>query len=365
MGKFRVYLQYPWKFPDSPYYKYLIEAPPEGIEFLNVQREKGAVTNKKSLKLITFAKIGARKWANKLKLNIPNSHLSPKGSYDLIHCAHCLSKNKNKPWVADVESLWSIFIGGDKRKSGQDKVKKILMRNNCKKILPWTKVTEMQYLKMFPEIKDKIELLYPAVPEIKNLKKPKNKNIRVLFIARFFELKGGLIALETLERLRIKYNIDGIVVSNVSKGLKEKYSELKIYDLVPHKKVCKLLENSDIFLYPSPNDTFGFSLLEAMAFGLPIVTTDNGRNTASRKEIVENNKTGFIFDVREKLSFDKIGRAEELVIKELVKNTGKLIENEKLREKMSKNCLRVIHDGKFSVKMRNKKLGKIYRDALG
>ncbi len=34
----KVYLQYPWKFPDSPYYKYLIDSLPDGIEYLNVKK---------------------------------------------------------------------------------------------------------------------------------------------------------------------------------------------------------------------------------------------------------------------------------------------------------------------------------------
>ena len=165
MNPIKIYLQYPWKFPDSPYYKYLVDSPPRGIEFLNTKKQKGVITNKKTLKLITFTKVRIRKWANKLRLNIPNARLSPRGNYDLIHCAHCLSKNRNKPWVSDVESIWSIFIGGDGRKSGQDKVRKILMRPNCKKILPWTLEIEEKYKKMFPEIKNKIELVYPAIPE--------------------------------------------------------------------------------------------------------------------------------------------------------------------------------------------------------
>ena len=358
----KIYLQYPWRFPDSPYYKYLIGSPPKGIEFLNTEREKGAATSNKSLRLMNFVKVRIRRWANKLKLNIPNSHKSPPGNYDLIHCTHCLSKNKNKPWVADVESIWSIFIGGNRTKKGQDKVRKILMRSNCKKILPWTKSIEKNYLEMFPEVKDKIELVYPAIPEIKNLKKPINKKLKIIFVARFFHLKGGLIALETMERLRKKYEVECIVVSNVPTELKKKYSKLIIHDLLPHEEVCKLLESSDLFFYPCPNDTFGFSLLEAMAFGLPTITI-NTRWTKSRQEIIENGETGLMFDVKNKLSMDGITDKEEVVIKKLVKNASILIKNDNLRGKMSKECIKKISNGKFSVEERNKKLKKIYEEA--
>jgi len=360
--KLKVYLQYPWKFPDSPYYKYLIKSPQKGIKYLNTKKEKGVITNKKFFWFSNFLKRNIRRWTNKLNLSIPNAHLSPKENYNLIHCAHCLSKNRDKPWVADIEMVGSLAISGMESQKGKEKIKKIILRENCKKILPWTEHTKKEILKIYPEIKNKIKVVYPAIPEIKNLKKSKNKNLKIIFIARYFDIKGGLVALEVLERLRIKYGIEGIVVSNVSEKLKVKYNKLKIYNLIPQKELFKLMEKSDLFLYPGSVDTFGFSLLESMAFGLPIITI-NTDGTKSRKEIIENNKTGLIFDVKEKLSFDKIRLNEERVIKKLIDNSSKLIEDKKLREKMSKECIKVIKDGKFSIIERNKKLKRIYEKA--
>ena len=110
MNNIKVYLQYPWKFPDSPYYKYLINNPPKEIEYLNVQKQEGVITNKRFFWFSNFLKRNIRKWINFFKFSIPNAHLSPDGEYDLIHCAHCLSKN-NKSWVADTEGVWQFYIG--------------------------------------------------------------------------------------------------------------------------------------------------------------------------------------------------------------------------------------------------------------
>ncbi len=359
----KVYLQYPWKFPDSPYYKYLINSPPVGIVYQNAEKQKGVITNKNFFWFSNFLKRNIRRFTKILNLSIPNAHLSPKGDYDLIHCAHSLSKNTDKPWVADMESWWSMSLSNPHSKRCQEKVRKILLKENCKKIIPWTENTKKDILKYFPEIEKKIEVVYPAIPEVKNLKKPKNKKLKIIFVARYFDIKGGLIALEALEQLRKKHGIEGIVISSVPENLKQKYSKIKIYNLLPQKEVFELLKNSDLFLYPGSVDTFGFSLLEAMANGLPTVTI-NTEGTKSRREIIENNKNGLIFDVTESLSFDKIGPNEEKVIQKLVEKTSKLIENKKLREKMSKNCLKIVKDGKFSVKVRNKKLKRIYEEAL-
>lgn len=357
----KIYLQYPWKFPDSPYYKYLLQEHPKEIKYLNVEKQKGVITNKRFFWFSNFLKRNLRRTISFLSLTFPNAHLSPKGDYDLIHCAHCLSKNKDKPWVADMESEWSFYIG-KRTKRAVRKTRKILTQKNCKKILPWTKSVKEDILQFYPEIKDKLEVVYPAIPEVKNLKKPKNKNLKIIFVARYFDIKGGLIALEVLERLRKKYGIEGIVVSNVSEELKKKYSKLKIYNLMSNKEVCKLLEASDLFLYPSAVDTFGFSLLEAMAYALPTITI-NTEGTKSRKEIIENNRTGIIFDVKEKISFYKIGKIEEKIMGKLIENSSKLIEDKVLRGKMSAECIKTIKSGKFSIKERNKKLKRIYEEA--
>ena len=93
MNKIKVYLQYPWKFPDSPYYKYLVDSPPSGIEFLNTKKQKGVITNKKFFWFSNFLKRVVRKSVKVLYPSMPNAHLSPKGNYDLIsaNTLSCLS----------------------------------------------------------------------------------------------------------------------------------------------------------------------------------------------------------------------------------------------------------------------------------
>jgi glycosyltransferase involved in cell wall biosynthesis len=358
----KIYLQYPWKFPDSSYYKSLISFPPKEIYYQNIEKQKNIITNKQFFFFSNFLKKNIRKCANISKLYIPNSHSSPQGDYDVIHCCHCLSNN-NKPWVCDIEMMSSFSISEMDNENIKGKIKSILLSKNCKKIMPWSESVKKDILKSYPEIENKVEVVYPAIPESKELKRIKNNKMKIIFIARYFDIKGGLIALEVLERLRSKYDIDGIVVSTVPTKLKKKYHKLKIYDLMSSEKLFKLMEESDLFLYPSSIDTFGFSLLEAMAFGLPIITI-NTSMTKSRREIVKNGKTGFIFNVDKKLLFNKIEDKEEQVIKKLIENTYKLIKDKKLRKRMSEECIKTIKEGKFSIKERNKKLKMIYKEAL-
>jgi len=371
MNIIKVYLQYPWKFPDSPYYKYLVENPPKNVEYINAEKQKGVITNYKKFWFFNFLKRNIRRFTSFFNFSVPNAHLTKTSqNYDLIHCCHCLSKNKNKPWVADIESEWQLYLG-KKTKRAKEKVKKILMSNNCKKILPWTQITGNEIIKEFPEIKDKVEVIYPAIPVNKKIsKKNENDKIAILYATRYFWLKGGIIALEVYKKLKERYDdkIDLIFISDVPEKVKERYPKQKIKNLVSNKELFKLYEKSDIFFYPSFVDTFGFGLLEAMSFGLPIVIV-NTKYTKTRREIMGDNKNGLMFDVEDIITERLIKEKERLIkekeiINKLFGNCSKLINNKKLREKMSKNCINEIKNGKFSIKERNKKLKRIYEEAL-
>jgi len=360
----KIYLAHPWIFSDSPYYKFLIEYPPGDVEYVNVKKDKFQVISSREILYINnLVKKGLRKIADVFKL--PNIKLIvTKEDYDLIHCAHCLLKNKNTPWVADFEGAWQFWIGRP-NKSSINAVRKILLSKNCKKIMPWTNTIKKQILKYFPqkEIKEKIEVVYPAVPLLKIKKKKKKDKITILYAARYFWIKGGLIALETLRQLKKKYDINEYFISNVPQEIKKKYREINIIDLVPQKKLFSYYyPNSDIFFYPSFIDTFGFSLLEAMSFGLSIVTI-NTPATLSRMEIV-GKETGMALNINKIPNFYKIGKKEKEIISKFKKNLSTLIENSYLRNKMSKKCIKLIKNGKFSIKERNKKIKRIYLEAL-
>jgi len=243
---------------------------------------------------------------------------------------------------------------------------KILLNENCKKILPWTQYVKDQILKKYPEIKNKVEVVYPSIKKIKSNSK-KHKEINLLFVGRYFLGKGGYEVIRCFDYLTKKYkSVSAIIVSEVPSEIIKKYSKnkkIKIYKLMLQKKLFKKIYSiSDIFVYPGYSDTFGFSILEAMAFKMPVITL----NGNSREELIENGKTGFILpiDFIEKARSTLPEREQNIIVEKLIKNTKKLIQNKKLREKMSKECLKTIKDGKFSIKERNKKLKRIYGEAI-
>jgi len=359
----KVYLQYPWKFPDSPYYKYLIKDTIEDLEYKNIEKEKGVITSKRFFWLSNFLKKKIRKYTKILYPSMLNSHLTPTGDYDLIHSAHSLSENKDKPWVSDMEAFWQLWVSTIKTKKGLRKVEEVLSRDNCKKIMPWTKEVENKFLTAFPNLKDKLEVVYPAIPS-RNIKKEDKKEVLLIFSGRYFYWKGGLHALEVIDFLTKKYpNVKGVINSEVPEEVKKKYSKnekIEFYPLMPQEKLFELYERADILIYPGYTDSFGFAYLEVMGFGIPIITVDG----CSRKEIVTEGKTGFVLNRPDEFSWYKIGDVEKEMIDEMVKKTEILIEDKILRKEMSDNCLKEISEGKFSIKERNKKLERIYLEAV-
>jgi glycosyltransferase involved in cell wall biosynthesis len=363
MKKINVYLQYPWKFPDSPYYKYLLDHPPEYIKYFNEKAKQGPITNRNKFWLLTRLKVNIRKWTNRLNLPLTNAwKTKQRKSYDLIHCAHCLSKNKNKPWVADMESVWSMWVSGMNTKIGKEKVRKILSDDNCKKIMPWTENTKKEIVNIFPEIKGKLEVLYPAVPVRDNKNKRKGR-FTILFIGRDYRLKGGKIALGVFKRLKeIDPSIRTIFVSRYPEGLEEDYPGVEFHNILPQKDIYTLLSGANLFLYPSLMDTFGFSILEAMSFGVPTIALET-KLTKSVKEIITENKTGKIIKTGCNINSQE-GSELETTTKKLIETIRVLMRKEGKLKGMRIECLKQIKDGKFSIKQRNKRLRKIYEGAL-
>jgi len=71
------------------------------------------------------------------------------------------------------------------------------------------------------------------------------------------------------------------------------YNHVHFLGRLPRKMLPDLYSSADLFLFPSVTDTFGMSVLEAQACGLPAIVTTLG----GPKEIVMHNITGYVVDI--------------------------------------------------------------------
>lgn len=356
-----VYLAYPWMFPDSAYYRYLIRYPPAGVVYANNKQNFDILQSTQKFWLNNFAKNLARRTAEIVKN--PNFSIKlPKSDIDLIHCAHCFARGQ-KPFVVDLEAYWTFAPTGEiaYSKTGKRKIQKLLENRRCSRILPWTEATKNEILKTIKSeiVRRKTEVLYPAVP-LQNANRKSRDKPTLLYVARQFFIKGGLVALETLRTLKRKYDINVIFISDVPKKIKDKYAEITMSNVIPQNKLFDYLKRADIFFYPSFVDTFGFAQIEAMSFGMPVVAVDG----FAKKEIVSDGKNGFVVERPTQINFYHIGKAEQKLIDTLVEKSALLIEDSKLRKQMSRAAKKEVETGKFSIKYRNAKLGEIYKNAV-
>lgn len=366
MKNLKIYVQKPWKVSDCASYKLLKEFPPEGVEYANMG-DSNLIQHKKGLKINNFLKKFVKGAVKVFWPSMLNAHYTRDASeYDLIHCEHCLSKN-NYPWICNMEYVGQLWATGTiPRRYNRNRILKILQSPHCKKIITWTDWARKDIVREFPEIEGKTEVVYPGVPTHR-FKKIRSNKIRLLYVSRRFYFKGGLYALEVMDRLTKKYdNVEGVVISDVPAEVLKKYSEnkkIKISGMIPQKELFeKIYPSCDIFLYPSFTDTFGFAIIEAMGFGLPVVSVGGH----SRKELIEEGKTGFVVEnpYGDSVKMENLEKLNEGVVNNLGGKTEKIILDDRLRIRMGVNCQKVVKAGKFSIVNRNKRLEEIYLGAL-
>lgn len=177
-------------------------------------------------------------------------------------------------------------------------------------ISEWTKQSLVQLGKI---PKEKIEVIYPGIKAKHKREKGKGTNFVVTTIARLAtekEIDLLLLAWGKIDRTHKKLHIIG---DGPEKGSLQKLAvELGIDESVvftgflSDEEKNELLSGSDLFVFPSSWDLegFGMTTAEAMAHGVPVVTSGAG----PQAEIVEDGKTGWIFKPHTAESLAKVMR---------------------------------------------------------
>ncbi|MEX0569208.1 MAG: glycosyltransferase family 4 protein [Candidatus Njordarchaeota archaeon] len=142
----------------------------------------------------------------------------------------------------------------------------------------------------------KIEVIYNGV-DTQKFRPASQKNrdkIRILSVARLIERKGLNYLIEAIPSIiENQNNVEVLIVGegNLHRELQRKCSGLGIQKYVKflggvnNDDLPSIYSNSDIFVLPSLNEGMSNTILEAMASGLPIITTDTGGS----KELIDKN----------------------------------------------------------------------------
>lgn len=199
--------------------------------------------------------------------------------------------------------------------------------------------------------KEKIEVLDNSiiVKEDKNKKDYSAK--KILFLGRVGKRKGVYDILQVAHKIISKYpDVKFIIagdgeVDKVKKICidKEINKNIEIIGWVSGDDKVKLLNEATVYLLPSYNEGMPISILEAMAYKLPIIST----NIGGIPQLISNNSEGFIFEPGD------LEKLEEVL--------DKILEDRDLRERLGNNSFNKVNS-KFNMEKNILKLCEIYKE---
>jgi glycosyltransferase involved in cell wall biosynthesis len=161
-----------------------------------------------------------------------------------------------------------------------------------------------------------------------------SKNFTILSTSRLTQRKGIIYLLKAVKNLIPKY--PQIQLNLVGEGdqkeefknfVKKNQLEKNVFfkGIINHDKIIKEYQNSDVFVLPSFNEGMSNSLLEALASGLALISTDTG----GAKDLIDKNN-GFIVSMK---NIQEIQKSLEI----LIKNPTKLKSMQASSRKKSQN----------------------------
>lgn len=202
---------------------------------------------------------------------------------------------------------------------------------------PFTSISNKDILKKILTEEEKTE--------IKCKNSIKEKNI-ILAVGQYIPRKGFDILLKAASNLNIDdlgiYIIGGKPTENYL-FLRSKCSECKIYfvDFKAKDELVDYFKMADVFVLPTREDIWGLVINEAMAYGLPIITTEK---CIAGMELVVNGENGFIIPIEDYI--------------ELSNKINKLFSNKELKKNISKNNLKKIKN--YTIEEMTKKHNEIF-----
>ncbi len=177
-----------------------------------------------------------------------------------------------------------------------------------------------------------VTVIYNGAPLNNPVTHKSSKNI--LFVGRLSKQKGiEHLLLAAKEIIAYDEHISFTIVGEGYMREKLEYlakvlgiaDNIHFTGFVPHDKVAEYYQKADIFVAPSIYEPFGLVVVEAMSFGIPVITT---RNTGASEPFTDGED---IILVNERSSKHL---AEKIIL---------LLKDKNLREKLSSNAIKKLY----------------------
>lgn len=237
-----------------------------------------------------------------------------------------------KPWCCSFEDyvprgnnadFWKLAYWGKEimPNSQIDRIMKVMLRPNCKRLIALSECNLQMQLRFYehynhPEITDTLcqktcMLKVPQEVLVSSIKKEFGEKIKFVFVGNDFLRKGGREILDVFRELRkVRQDFELYMVTILEnyhnykfgsyQDTKQELDEITnwaknqrwihIYSHIPNTEVLEILKKCDVGMLPTWFDTYGYSVLEMEACGLPCITTNI-------RALPEINKNGWLLNL--------------------------------------------------------------------
>ena len=191
-----------------------------------------------------------------------------------------------------------------------------------------------------------LSVFYP-MPEME-------KKWDIAFLGRLEKMKSVDLFPEMLVQLKQDFpNLKMLMTGegSLKNSILEDFDRLGVSQMVHYlgvvetERVPELINQSRIFIYPSREEPFGLSIIEAMACGVPVVTT----NVFGPSEIITNGLDGLVVNPND--------------VSALVRAIRTLLDDKQMRMKMGAQG-RTTVENRFDINQHLENLVSIYQDLL-
>lgn len=270
------------------------------------------------------------------KIEIVHIHLSERGSFTRKNIVFKIAKFFKKKVMVHMHGAEFKEFYAESNSDKQNKIVNLLI--NSDKVL----VLGNSWNDFVKSLDERIKTI--VIPNfVKSTQESvvfnSKKVVNILFLAVITKRKGIFDLIDAIKLLREdenynEYNVNVIVAGTGTEELqaKEKIKSLNLENhfqfkgWVGNKEKKELLSKSQIFVLPSYNEGLPMSILEAMSYGLPIISTSVG----SIEDAVKDNYNGLIIKPGDiKALKDSIGylMTNEDVCNKFSENSKYLVEN--------------------------------------
>ena len=244
------------------------------------------------------------------------------------------------------------FVYKSKQKIGRHVFKRVARTSDH--IIAITEFTKKELLELTPEVEDKVSVIYES-SDVSNIA-PKKYNVPfkkyILYVGQQSDYKNIKRLGDAHQILLAKYPDLGLVLvgrKNASALNNEKYFTEKGYtnihftDFVDDPQLSWLYTHAQAYVFPSLMEGFGLPGLEAMGYGIPVVSS----NATCLPEVC--GQAAHYFN-----PIDTSDMAEAI---------DQVLSNDTLRTRLSKAGFKQIK--KYSWKKQAQETHKVYRKVLG